>query len=123
MSPKVWLLTAAVILTNTLGNFALAVGMKDAPAAAHPLWALLQPAVVGGVGLLIVWTLLRLRLLGLADLSFVLPVTAVGYILNAWMGAAFLHEQVSLRRWAGTFLIVAGAALTGLGSSRTEHRP
>jgi uncharacterized membrane protein len=118
---RVWLLTAAVVLTNTSGNFALAIGMKNAPAGAGPILSLLEPAVLAGIVLLIVWTLLRIRLLGLADLTFVLPVTAVGYVLNAVLGAAVLHEHVSLQRWAGTLLIVAGAALTGLGSSKTEH--
>lgn len=122
MRPRVWLLTAAVVLTNTIGNFALAVGMKGAPSSAGPILALLEPAVIAGILILIVWTLLRIQLFGYADLTFVLPVTAVGYVLNAWMGAAFLHEHVSARRWAGVFLIVAGAALTGLGQSRTENR-
>jgi len=118
---RVWLLTVAVVLTNTIGNYALAVGMKHAPASAGPILSLLEPAVLAGIVLLIVWTLLRIKLLGLADLTFVLPVTAVGYVLNAWMGAALLNEHVSLERWAGTVLIVAGAALTGFGSSKTEH--
>ena len=122
MRPRVWLLTAAVVLTNTIGNFALAVGMKSAPASAGPILALLEPAVIAGILILIVWTLLRIQLFGYADLTFVLPVTAVGYVLNAWMGAAFLHEHVSAKRWAGVFLIVAGAALTGLGQARTERR-
>lgn len=120
MSLRVWLLTAAVVLSNTIGNFALAVGMKNAPPGAGPILSLFEPAVLAGIVLLIVWTLLRLALLKRADLTFVLPVTAVGYVLNAWMGAAFLHEHVSAQRWAGTLLIFAGAALTGLGSSKTE---
>lgn len=119
MKLRVVLLSAGVVLANTLGNFALAVGMKQAPPDAGPVLSLLHPAVAGGIALLIVYTLLRLKLLELADLSFVLPVTAVGYVLNAWMGAAFLHEQVSAQRWAGTLLIMAGAGLTGLGTART----
>jgi uncharacterized membrane protein len=109
-----------VVLTNTIGNYALAVGMKSAPPDAGPILSLLEPAVLAGIVLLIVWTLLRLQLLKRADLTFVLPVTAVGYVLNAWMGAVFLHEHVSAQRWAGTLLIVAGAALTGVGAAKTE---
>ena len=85
-----------------------------APAAAGPVLALMEPAAVAGILLLTGWMLLRLRLLQIADLSFVLPVTAVGYILNAALGAAFLGEQVSLARWAGAALITGGAALTSL---------
>jgi uncharacterized membrane protein len=48
----------------------------------------------------------------------VLPVTSIGYVLNAVMGAVFLGEVVSLLRWTGTALIVAGAALVGLEEGR-----
>jgi len=108
-----WLLTALVVVLNAGGNFALAWGMKRAPADAGPILALLEPAVLAGIALLIAWALLRLKLFGLADLSFVIPVTAVGYVISAFMGVAFLHEQASGARWAGTLLIVAGAALAG----------
>ena len=55
-----------------------------------------------------------------ADLSFVLPVTAVGYVLNAILGAVFLHEHVSVMRWAGTALIMTGAVVTGLTSPASD---
>jgi uncharacterized membrane protein len=121
MRPATVLLTIAVVVANVLGNFALGWGMKHAPAGAGPLLALLEPFVLLGIGLLIAWTVLRIRLLGLADLSYVLPITAVGYVLNAVMGAVFLQEHVSPQRWAGTVLIVAGAALTSLTPAATER--
>jgi len=114
--------TAGVILLNAAGNFALTVGMKRAPAAAGPVLALLQPFAAAGIVLLIGWMLLRLRLLQIADLSFVLPLTAVGYILNAAMGAALLGEQVTLTRWAGAFLITGGAALTSMTPARSRRK-
>ncbi|MBI4889049.1 MAG: EamA family transporter [Acidobacteria bacterium] len=117
MKPATLLLTAAVVLANVIGNFALSWGMKHAPAGSGPISSLLEPFVILGIVLLIAWTLLRIRLLGRADLSYVLPITAVGYVLNAVMGAVFLHEQISLSRWSGTILIVAGAALTATTST------
>ncbi len=115
--------TAGVVLLNAAGNFALSVGMKRAPAAAGPVLALLEPAAMAGIVLLICWMLLRLRLLQIADLSFVLPVSAVGYILNAAMGAAFLGEHVSLARWAGAVLISGGAALTSMTPAERPAAP
>lgn len=120
MRPRTILLLIAVILLNVLGNFALTWGMKHAPDGAGPIAALLEPAAALGIALLIFWTLLRMKLLGLADLSFVLPVTAIGYVLNAVAGAVFLGEHVSSSRWAGTLLIVAGAALTSLTASSED---
>lgn len=120
MRPATLLLLAAVILSNVAGNFILTLGMKSAPPEAGPVAALWHPLVAAGIILLICWTLLRMKLLGIADLSFVLPVTAVGYVLNAVAGAALLHEQVSPQRWAGTLLIVAGAALTARTAASPE---
>lgn len=114
------LLLAAVILSNVAGNFVLTLGMKSAPPEAGPIAALWHPLVIAGIVLLIGWTLLRMKLLGAADLSFVLPVTAAGYALNALAGAVFLHEHVSPQRWAGTLLIVAGAALTARTAADPE---
>ncbi|NWF82699.1 MAG: EamA family transporter [Bryobacteraceae bacterium] len=114
MRLKILILAATVVLLNTAGNFYLGLGMKRAPADMGALLSLLQPWVLLGIALLVIWTLLRMKLLEWADLSFVLPVTAVGYVLNAITGAVFLHEQVSPLRWTGTALIMAGAILTGL---------
>ncbi|MGC4056352.1 MAG: hypothetical protein QM757_46740 [Paludibaculum sp.] len=121
MKPATLLLTAAVVVLNVLGNFALGWGMKHAPANAGPILSLLQPFVILGIVMLIAWTLLRIKLLGQADLSYVLPITAIGYVLSAVMGAAFMNEHVSLQRWSGTVLIFAGAALTGLTPAATDE--
>lgn len=125
MKASTLLLTAAVVVSNVAGNYALSWGMKHAPANTGPIVSLLEPWVIAGIVLLIAWTLMRIRLLGLADLSYVLPITAIGYVLNAAIAAAFLHEQVSAQRWAGTLLIVAGAGLTAFTppASTTQERP
>src|SRR4051794_35575443 len=82
-------------------------------------FAFLRPSVIAGVVLLIVWTLARATLMSWADLSYILPVTAIGYILTAVVGSVFLHEQVSPARWAATLLIVAGVVLAGTTRART----
>jgi uncharacterized membrane protein len=120
MRRRALILLPIVILLNVLGNLALSWGMKHAPAEASPILALLEPMVLLGIALLIAWTAVRIALLGVADLSWVLPVTSVGYVLNAVMGAVFLGEHVSAARWGGTLLIVGGAALVGLATPR-EH--
>jgi uncharacterized membrane protein len=114
---KTALFTAIVVCTNVIGNLCLSLGMKS-PAG------ILSPWVVAGVALLIIWTLTRMTLLSWADLSFVLPVTALGYPLTAWMGRLFLNEQITTERWIGTGLIVTGTILVGLTSpaAAKEHR-
>ena len=80
---------------------------------------MLNPYVTVGIAMLIAALLVRIALLGLADLSFVLPMTAVGYVLAALFGNWFLHEEVSPERWLGTVLIFAGALLVGSTAQNT----
>ena len=125
---KTRVLTAVVILANVLGNFFMSWGLKLrrvvlGSSATEYLEALLNPYVALGVSLLILWMLSRMTLLSWADLSYVLPVTSVGYVLSAAMGAMFLAEHVSAARWLGTLLIVAGTALVGSTAIRTTGAP
>jgi drug/metabolite transporter (DMT)-like permease len=54
---------------------------------------------------------LLLTLLSWAELSFILPLTALGYLVSASFAKYFLMEHVTPLRWAGTLLIVAGVFL------------
>ena len=111
------------IALKAAGNLSLAWGMRHTPAVStNPLLylqAMLDPFIALGVGMLILALLTRMALLSLADLSFVLPVTAVGYVLATALGRFFLHETVTLQRWLGTLLIFAGAALVSSTARRT----
>ncbi len=75
--------------------------------------AMLDPFVALGIAMLILSVLTRMALLSLADLSFVLPLTAVGYVLSALTGKFFLQEEVTSERWLGILLIFVGTAFVG----------
>jgi len=116
-------LSLLVIALNNFGNLILTYGMRQLPetVGVNPLdyiRAIFHPVVALGIVLLIGWLLTRMTLLSWADLSFVLPVTATGYVLNMFLSQVFLHESVSPRMWAGAVLITAGAALAGSASTR-----
>ena len=83
--------------------------------------AIFNPWVVVGIAFLILWMLSRMALLSWADLSYVLPVTSLGYVLAAVSGTLFLGEHISALRWTGTLFIVAGAILVGRTSARTTR--
>jgi uncharacterized membrane protein len=125
---KTRVLTTVVILANVLGNFLMSWGLHRhghvlGGSVAGYLKAFVNPWVSCGVCLLIVWLLSRMALLSWADLSYVLPVTSAGYVLNAVMGRVFLGEHITPARWAGTLLIMAGTALVGSTSIRTTNTP
>lgn len=52
-----------------------------------------------------------LTLLARADVSFVWPLTALGFVLTTLAAKFVLHEQVSAWRWTGVAFIMLGAAL------------
>lgn len=113
-----------VILSNAFGNFFLTWGLRrrEAVLSLSPIdyiVAIFDPWVMLGVGLLILWLLSRMTLLSWADLSYVLPVTAFGYVVSALMGRFFLNEHVSWQRWSGTLLIVLGIGFVARTNVRT----
>lgn len=105
----------------------LAYGVRHFPAqlAWNPLIyvnAILDPFVAGGVLLQVWWLLSRMALLGVADLSFVLPVTALGYMMTSLLGKFFLHEILTPTRWAGIVLVSIGSMLVGGDRRNTTTR-
>ena len=102
--------TLFVVVSNVAGNSVINWGLKSER----------YGIAVAGVVILILWMLARMTLLSWADLSWVLPVTAIGYVLSAVAGQLFFAEQVTASRWLGTALIAVGAAL--VGASETAER-
>ena len=121
---KTWICATVVVLSNVFGNFFLKKGMPPKlPTPWSYITVLFDPWVALGVVLLILWMMSRMTLLSWADLSYVLPVTAIGYVLVAVLGRVFLDERISVKRWAGIALIVAGVALVSLGTAPRTQAP
>jgi len=121
-------LTAFVVLTNVLGNFSMSWGMKHQPNTLDnsPLayiQTIFSPWVLLGTALLILWLLSRMTLLSWADLSYVLPVTSIGYVLTAILGKYFFAEQITWQRWLGTAAIMIGMILVGMTRPKTTGPP
>ena len=122
---KTWVCTLIVVFSNAFGDFFMKRGLPETVQLSTPLeylGALFQPWVALGVVLLIVWQMSRMALLSWADLSYVLPVTSVGYVLVALIGKVMLNEAITGRRWAGIVLIMAGVALVSGGSAPSTTR-
>src|SRR5579863_4004921 len=114
---KSWICAVVVVLSNVFGNFFMKRGMPaQLPTPLAYITTLFQPWVALGVLLLVLWMVSRMALLSWADLSYVLPVTSIGYVLVALAGKLLLHEVITGRRWAGIALIMVGVALVGGGA-------
>ena len=135
--------TAAVliiaIIAQAIGNVFLTRGMKTVAAAAASdgngvmnaisqslhaaLQAMQSPEVWIGTALLIVFFALYSAALSWADLSFVLPATAFGYVLNVAAGHYFLNEEVTKARWLGSMIITLGVVFVSRSGERTTPVP
>jgi drug/metabolite transporter (DMT)-like permease len=116
-----------VVLSNAIGNTSLTWGLKHGAETLtfSPLSyieAIFSPWVALGIVLLIVWLLTRMALLSWADLSYVLPVTALGYVVSAIMGHYFLAEKITPARWAGVILIFLGTGFVGIGHPQSGEQ-
>ncbi len=82
-----------------------------------------NPYVLAGVVFLAFFFYLNLAALSWADLSFVMPLTAMQYIFVALLARFVLKEELSWLRLAGTVVITLGIILVALdGRQRPEDK-
>lgn len=120
-----YLVLAVVVLTAPLGDYFLSLGMKQiGPVSLSHITALFAavwtPNILIGICLLIGFFASYLTALSWADLTYVLPSTAMGNVIIALLAKFCLHEQISLSRWAGILLITAGVGFVARGPSYTD---
>lgn len=115
---RVFILSAAVILSTVVGNSAISHGVKSAKS--ETISALLtSPWVIAGILLLIGWMIFRMALLSITPMSIILPLTAgIAYILTALAGRFVLHETLGRIQMWGLALIFVGVLLIGTSDSR-----
>lgn len=114
------------MLTASVGDTLLSHGMSQVgPISFAHLGVLIQaltnPWIIAGVLCLLGFFASYLSALSWADLTFVLPATAFGYVVVALLSRFWLHEHISLYRWSGILLIVCGVGFVANGPSLTEH--
>jgi drug/metabolite transporter (DMT)-like permease len=126
LSARQYMILGLVALCAPLGDTCLSRGMTKLPqlSLAHPLsliGAVFTPWIAAGIALLIGFFASYLTALSWADLTFVLPATAFGNVIVAIFARFWLHEAISLERWAGIALITIGVGFVAQGPSLTER--
>lgn len=126
LTPGRYLILLAVMLTASVGDTLLAHGMAQVgPVSVQHLGVLLRalanPWVDAGILCLLGFFASYLSALSWADLTFVLPATAFGYVVVALLSHFWLHEHISLSRWSGIVLIVCAVGFVANGPSMTER--
>ena len=117
---KTFLLVLVAVTLGGAGHIMLAKGMKpvgdltEAPAGrlgGMIARAVSNPWLLVGVVLQASFFFLYLTLLSRAEVSKVLPMTALDYVVVAVLAQGLLGESVTAFRWAGIALIATGVFL------------
>ena len=112
------LLIASII--ESVGIAILSAGLKQVPGikevSAVEIVRMIKAGVTNGkvifgVALEAVFFGFLLYMLSMRDVSFVWPLTSLGFILTALAGRFLLHENVSALRWTGILLMSLGFAV------------
>lgn len=119
---KTFLLFCSLIGGSSLGEILSAKGMQQiGDVSFRPrlltgaIWRMIRnPYLIAGVVCMAVSFFSFISLLSYADLSFVVPLTAVSYITNTLGARFFLGERISKERWLGTLLVAFGVALVSV---------
>lgn len=109
-------LVALASLLGGLGHVALAKGMKlvGAASAGSALGrTLTNPWVLLGVALQAAFFFMYMALLSREDVSKILPLTTLNYIVVALLAQFVLAEPVTPMRWAGIGFVVLGVLMVG----------
>jgi uncharacterized membrane protein len=118
------LLLAVLIFGTSAGEIAVSRGMKAVgePARFRPrellvflLRALRNGWFWAGVPLLALAFYSLLVLLSWKAISFVIPASALSYVVGTLGAKYILREDVSTARWVGVLLVCAGVALVAAG--------
>ena len=119
MGKTLILVVIAVVIGGT-GHVMLSKGMRtvgdltEAPATrvgGMVAAALSNPWLVLGVALQATFFAMYLTLLSRADVSQVLPMTALDYVVVALLARLLIDEVITPARWSGIGLIIVGVLL------------
>ncbi|HVN10313.1 MAG TPA: EamA family transporter [Patescibacteria group bacterium] len=104
-----------MFVSRAMKNIGEVTSFRPGVIARVVIRALAEPWMWAGLGMMALAFFSLLVLLSRANVSFVVPVTALSYVVAALGGRFFLGEQVSVNRWAGVCLVCLGVALVWAG--------
>jgi uncharacterized membrane protein len=128
---KTLIMVLAMVACGTIGDLLLKRGMTQIGAIeltregiSHAFrLSLTSLTIWTAIFFLIGFMLTNMTVLSWADYSFVMPASAFGYAVVAFVGVTVLGETVTPRRWFGVALICLGVVLVGQTKPRTTEAP
>jgi uncharacterized membrane protein len=116
---RAFLLVLTAIVLGLAGLYLVRAALVDvggftlgsASALRHLVELALEWRFWAGGALIFVILLISLELYGSEELSKVVPLYSLSYVLIALIGQVFLNEHVTAQRWVGIATIVTGVVL------------
>ena len=132
---KILVILIAGLVCEAIGVVFLSKGLKQIGEVkqinATEIWRVVKAGVANpnlllGVALEAAFFVALLVLLSRSDVSFIWPLTAMGFVLTTLTAKYLLHEEIPPMRWLGVLLIMLGAGLitfTEKSKERKETHP
>jgi|SRR5208282_64097 drug/metabolite transporter (DMT)-like permease len=128
---KILLILVIAAVIESIGVAILSKGLKEIPEAREMTareiarvikCGAMNAKVLTGTALEAVFYGALLYMLKVRDLSFIWPLTSMGFVVTALAARFLLGEKVSGLRWSGVLMIALGAFLISYSERDKEHR-
>ena len=117
---KILAILIAGLVCEAIGVVFLSKGLKQIGEVkqvnAAEIWRIVKaggtnPSILVGVALEAAFFVALLVLLSRSDVSFIWPLTAMGFVLTTLTAKFVLQEEIPPLRWLGVLLIMLGAGI------------
>lgn len=117
---KILVILFISLLFEAIGVVFLNRGLRQIPAIDSPsIPALTRVIKAGATNKNVLWGVFfealffagLLTMMSRSDVTFVWPLTSLGFVFTTVAAKWFLHEEVTAARWAGVTFIMLGAGL------------
>ena len=117
---KILIILIIGLVCEAIGVVFLSKGLKQIgevkQVTAAEIWRAVKAGATNGnillgVALEAAFFVTLLVLLSRSDVSFIWPLTAMGFVLTTLTAKYLLHEEIPPMRWLGVLLIMLGAGL------------
>ena len=126
---KVWLLLLAGLISEAVGFVLIKRGLGQVPVfTSHSLTSfgflvsvLKSPQVLIGTAFEALHFGVLMELLSVSDVSYIIPLTSIGYVLTPISALFFLGEGIPPVRWAGILFVCIGVAMVSFSDKKSRE--
>ena len=112
-----WALISVIVFATVGSDLLQSFEMKRSGAdgsVTRSVTVITRPLLLLSILLLAISFFAFVKVLSIAPVSFVVPVTASTYVFDAFLAKVLLRENVDLTRWMGIVLLIIGIGIISL---------